>query len=63
VPPGTYQIGAWHEGWTVTGKERAFDVLTEREAQRPIFTEPKTWEKPVTVSENQVSMVNFVISK
>jgi hypothetical protein len=63
VPPGTYQIVAWHEGWTVTGKERAFDALTEREVQRPIFTEPKTWEKPVTVSENQVSMVNFVISK
>jgi len=36
VPPGTYQIVAWHEGWTVLGKEKAFDVLTEREVQRPV---------------------------
>ena len=62
VPPGTYQIVAWHEGWTVTGKERTYDVLTEREVQRPLFTEPKTWEKSVTVSGNQVSVVNFTMS-
>ena len=63
VPPGTYQIVAWHEGWTVLGKEKAFDVLTEREVQRPVFTESKTWEKPVTVAENQTSVVNFALSK
>jgi hypothetical protein len=62
VPAGTYQIVAWHEGWTVTGKERTYDVLTEREVQRPMFTEPKTWEKSVTVSGNQVSVVNFTMS-
>ena len=62
VPPGTYQIVAWHEGWGLAGKEQAFDVLTERSVQRPVFTEAKTWEKPVTVSGNQVSTVNFVIS-
>jgi hypothetical protein len=63
VPPGTYQIVAWHEGWTVLGKEKAFDVLTEREVQRPVFTESKIWEKPVTVGENQTSVVNFALSK
>jgi hypothetical protein len=63
VPPGTYQIVAWHEGWSVLGKEKAFDVLTEREVQRPVFTESKTWEKPVTVSGNQTSVVNFALSK
>jgi hypothetical protein len=63
VPPGTYQIVAWHEGWTVLGKEKAFDVLTEREVQRPVFTESKTWEKSVTVSGNQTSVVNFALSK
>ena len=47
VPPGTYQIVAWHEGWGLAGKEQAYDVLTERTVQRPIFTEPKTWEKSV----------------
>ncbi|HTW59355.1 MAG TPA: carboxypeptidase-like regulatory domain-containing protein [Terriglobales bacterium] len=62
VPPGTYQIVAWHEGWGLAGKEQAYDVLTERSVQRPVFTEPKTWEKSVTVSGNQVSTVNFVIS-
>jgi hypothetical protein len=61
VPPGTYQIVAWHEGWGLAGKEQAYDVLTERAVQRPIFTEPKTWEKPVTVNANQPSSVNFVI--
>jgi hypothetical protein len=61
VPPGTYQIVAWHEGWGLAGKEQAYDVLTEHTVQRPIFTEPKTWEKPVTVTANQPSTVNFVI--
>jgi hypothetical protein len=61
VPPGTYQIVAWHEGWGLAGKEQAYDVLTERTVQRPIFTEPKTWEKAVTVNANQPSTVNFAI--
>jgi hypothetical protein len=61
VPPGTYQIVAWHEGWGLAGKEQAYDVLTEHSVQRPVFTEPKTWEKPVKVGANQSSTVNFVI--
>jgi hypothetical protein len=61
VPPGTYQLMAWHEGWNLTGKEQAYDVLTERAVQRPIFSEPRTWEKSVTVNANQPSTVNFVI--
>ena len=63
VPPGTYQIVAWHEGWTVLDKQKAFDVLTEREVQRPVFTESKAWEKSVTVSGNQTSVVNFALGK
>jgi hypothetical protein len=62
VPPGTYQIVAWHEGWVLTGKQQAYDVLTERTVERPVFTEPKIWEKPVTVNANQPSVVNFVFS-
>jgi hypothetical protein len=61
VPPGSYQIVAWHEGWGLAGKEQAYDVLTERAVQRPIFTEPKSWEKSVSVTANQPSTVNFVI--
>jgi hypothetical protein len=62
VPPGTYQIVAWHEGWGLVGKEQAYDVLTERVVQRPLFTEPRSWEKSVTVNTDQVSTVNFAIA-
>jgi hypothetical protein len=61
VPPGTYQIVAWHEGWGLAGKEQAYDVLTEHTVQRPVFTEPKSWEKSVTVNANRPSTVNFVV--
>ena len=62
VPPGTYQIVAWHEGWNLSGKEQSYDVLTEKKIDRPVFSEPKTWEKSVTVSGNQNATVNFVVS-
>jgi hypothetical protein len=62
VPPGTYQIVAWHEGWNMTGKETAYDVLTEHSVQRPIFSASKTLEKSVTVTANQASTVDFVLS-
>jgi hypothetical protein len=62
VPRGTYQIVAWHEGWRLSGKEQAFDVLTERSVQRPVFTEPRMWEKSVTVHGNGVSNVDFALS-
>ena len=62
VPAGSYQIVAWHEGWGLLGKEHAYDVLTERSVERPLFSEPKTWEKSVTVAPNQSSTVNFVLS-
>jgi hypothetical protein len=63
VPPGTYEIVAWHEGWALAGKEQAYDVLTEHSVQRPVFTPPRTWEKSVTVAGNGVGAnVDFVIS-
>jgi hypothetical protein len=62
VPPGSYQIVAWHEGWGVVGKANAYDVLTQRKVDRPLFTEPKILEKSVTVTENKVSSVNFVVA-
>jgi hypothetical protein len=62
VPPGTYQIVAWHEGWGREGKEEVYDVLTQRRVDRPLFTAPETWEKSVTVTGNNTSAVNFVIS-
>jgi Polysaccharide lyase family 4, domain II len=62
VPPGQYQLVAWHEGWSVLRKENAFDVLTEKAVQRPVFSDPKTWEKSVTVHEQDNVKVDFVIS-
>lgn len=50
---------AWHEGWAVVGKEQAYDVLTERKVERPLFPEPKTWEKSVTVNAKQPTTVDF----
>jgi Polysaccharide lyase family 4, domain II len=63
VPPGEYTLAAWHEGWTVAREEGAFDVLTERRVQRPIFTAPKTWQKTVKVTANAEAVVNFTISE
>jgi hypothetical protein len=63
VPPGEYTLVAWHEGWTVAREEGAFDVLTERRVQRPIFTAPKTWQKTVKVTANAEAVVNFTISE
>lgn len=62
VPPGTYQIVAWHEGWGRNGKEEVYDVLTQHRVDRPLFTAPESWEKSVTVTGNNTSLVNFVIS-
>jgi hypothetical protein len=62
VPPGNYELVAWHEGWTLLGKEHAFDVLTEKSVERPLFSQPKTWEKSVTVNGNGTSSVDFVLS-
>jgi len=34
----------------------------KKKVTRPVFAEPKTWEKSVTVAGSQTSVVNFVIS-
>jgi hypothetical protein len=62
VPPGEYEIVAWHEGWKVMRQEATFDVLTERRIQRPVFSEPRTWEEKVTVGKNGAAVVNFVLA-
>ncbi len=62
VPPGTYQIVAWHEGWSLARKELSYDVLSQQKVNRPLFTPPKSWEKSVTVTGRQMSKVDFAIS-
>jgi hypothetical protein len=63
VPPGNYGIVAWHEGWRVLGRENAVDVFSQKTIQRAIFSEPRTWEKPVTVGGGATAFVDFVISQ
>jgi len=63
VPPGQYEIVAWHEGWSVAREESMFDVLTEKRVQRPQFSDPKTIEKKVTVDPNETVIVSFSLEK
>jgi hypothetical protein len=63
VPPGEYEIVAWHEGWSMQRREGSFDVLTEKRVDRPVFSEPRTWEKSVSVGANATAMVNFSIGE
>jgi Polysaccharide lyase family 4, domain II len=62
VPPGDYELVAWHEGWGVARKENTLDVLTQQRVQRPIFTEPRTWEKKISVTPNKTTAASFIIS-
>ena len=63
VPPGEYEIVAWHEGWRVAREEPVLDVGTQTKTKRLFFTEPLTWEKKVTVAPNGRSTVDFTISE
>jgi hypothetical protein len=62
VPPGDYEIEAWHEGWKVTGQGALYDVMTQMRVQRPIFSDPVEWTKKVTVPSNGTVDVKFMIS-
>jgi len=61
VPPGHYTLVAWHEGWKVAQQESSFDVLTEHRVERPVFTQPRTWEKEVSVAPDGSATVSFEI--
>ena len=63
VPPGNYEVVAWHEGWKVLGRENALDVFSQKTIQRAVFSEPKTWEQTVTVRAEETTVTNFVISQ
>lgn len=62
VPPGDYELVAWHEGWHVLKREEALDVFSQKAVPRIIFTDDRTWEKAVTVRPDDTSVVNFTIS-
>jgi hypothetical protein len=62
VPPGEYEIEAWHEGWKVVGQGSLYDVMTQMRVQRPVFSDPLEWTKKIDVPANGSASVSFVIS-
>jgi hypothetical protein len=44
------------------GRQATFDVLTEKKVERPVFSDPRTWEKQANLGGNGTAVVNFVIS-
>lgn len=63
VPPGEYEIEAWHEGWKILREESVLDVAAQTMVRRPIYSEPVTWDKTVVVSAGKPTVVNFVIGE
>jgi len=63
VPPGDYEIVAWHEGWRVVGENALYDIATQVRVKRPIFADPIVWSKSVTVLPHKASDVNFTLGE
>jgi Carboxypeptidase regulatory-like domain len=63
VPPGEYEIEAWHEGWRIVSEEKVLDVAAQIEVSRPTYSQPETWMKRVTVQAGRTSQVDFAISE
>lgn len=63
VPPGEYEIEAWHEGWRIVSEESVLDVSSQVEVKRPIYSSPETWDKKVTVKGGTESTVDFALSE
>ncbi|HTC40200.1 MAG TPA: carboxypeptidase regulatory-like domain-containing protein [Candidatus Acidoferrales bacterium] len=63
VPPGEYEIVAWHEGWQIVSEAKVLDVGAQVQVQRPIYSTPSTWTKKVTVKPSEPMVVNFTISE
>jgi hypothetical protein len=63
VPPGNYEIVAWHEGWRVVGESPVYDLATQVRVKRPVFSDPIMWSKPVTVPARANAEVDFTLGE
>jgi hypothetical protein len=63
VPPGDYEIVAWHEGWKVVGESPLYDIVTQVRVKRPVFSDPIIWSKPVTVLPHQATEIDFTLAE
>ncbi len=50
IPPGSYRVTAWHEGWVVTGKDKD---------GRPLYDPPRVLTQEVTVLPRGEVAVEF----
>jgi hypothetical protein len=62
IPPGEYEIEAWHEGWQNLSEETVLDVAAQVKVKRPIYSPPQSWAKKVNVKPGDTSEVNFLIA-
>jgi len=63
VPPGDYEIVAWHEGWRVVGESALYDIATQVRVKRPVFSDPVIWSKSVAVLPRDTVGVNFTLGE
>jgi hypothetical protein len=63
VPPGEYEIVAWHEGWQILSEAKVLDVGAQVEVKRPLYSSPVSWTKKVNVKPGQPTVVDFTISE
>jgi hypothetical protein len=63
VPPGNYEVDAWHEGWKVVSEEAVLDVGAQVTVRRPIYSQPRTWQKQVTVRPVHNTALDFQLSE
>jgi hypothetical protein len=63
VPPGNYEIVAWHEGWRVVGESAVYDLATQMRVKRPVFSDPIMWSKSVTVPTRANAEVDFSLGE
>jgi hypothetical protein len=63
VPPGEYEIVAWHEGWQILSEAKVLDVGAQVEVKRPIYSTPVTWTKKVAVKGGEPVVVDFAIGE
>jgi hypothetical protein len=63
VPPGDYEIVAWHEGWKVVGQNALYDLKTQVRVNHPVFSDPVIWSKPVKVPARSAVEVNLTLEQ
>jgi hypothetical protein len=63
VPPGDYEIVAWHEGWRVAGESSTYDIATQVRVKRPVFSDPVIWSKSVKLSPRESVKVDFTLGE